>query len=731
MDATTASHLRVQAMIEFEEGNLPQAEGRLNEIIAEVGAPQTRQMKGELCRCLLDRATVRRMANRFVEALEDLATCERLATEMAPLVQRPVLATIYQVRAKMLATPHAGVYDLQGAFQAVADVRKLGWTQWIADEIESDVAFRGKQWDRAARLAGQAATALAAEGWARGAAPCHLRAGLAYLELKDLEHAETGLTAAHQFFQEWGPPDLLASTQLGIARLRSSQGEHDVAWELACNALTGVESLIRRFKSLADQQRFLADKLQYYDTAFTIGLAREGAGGALRAWSVAERSKSFYLCQLVANADVPLFEGVAPEDIEKLRSMEEQLDRCEEALARLSAQRQEEMEAERRRLSSARRQLLSAMMAGNPRWGALKAPPPFDLPHVLKDLVPTCFPVSYFWKERAEGQGALLFIFFAGRDRSPHCTAVPWPAAELGQLEECRQRLRGDVDVFTPVLPANLGEKLFPGEVREDLRDGDQLLISSHGRLQGIPLHAIDLGGRDFLADHWPVTYTPTLALLNVGRRFERAEGVMLMGCPENAFGGVALDDVPGEINELHDLWSARRPGRVEKRIIPPDGSPKQAGMPVDAWGRFDVLHFACHGEFPEGRALDAALLLGADAVRASELFTARLNASLVCLSACSLGRRAEADSGMRVVGDEWIGLYLPLFYAGAANLLVSLWDANSQQAADFMRAFHLALSEGSPAAAAYQKAVKAVHENPATLWANWCLVGAPDTTSA
>jgi CHAT domain-containing protein len=137
-------------------------------------------------------------------------------------------------------------------------------------------------------------------------------------------------------------------------------------------------------------------------------------------------------------------------------------------------------------------------------------------------------------------------------------------------------------------------------------------------------------------------------------------------------------------------------------------------------------LHVACHGVFPADRPFDAALRIGAEAIRASELFAVRLNARLVTLSACALGRHARRWGERTLVADEWIGLYLPLFYAGAQSLVVSLWDADSRTAAEFMTALHGEMAAGADAPDAVQSAIRRVRKKLTPLWANWCLVGFP-----
>lgn len=738
MDAAEVHHLRSQAMIDFEEGKLPEAKASLDDLITKIGKPQTPRMKNELCQSLIDRATVHRFVNSWENALKDLAASEKLSQELNPLMRKMTLVNIYILRAKMYALQFSSVFDNDKALKSLMEVRNLGWNNWFVDELEGDLAFRSGEWDKAARLYLNVKDALASEGWLRGAASCHLRLGESYLELRDFKKAENELNDAHKFFKKWGPPDQLASTILGLARLKSGYGEHDAAWELALEALDGVESLIRHFRLLFDQQRFLIDKLRYYDHAFDIGLAKGDTDGWGRAWTIAERAKSFYLCQLVANADIPFFEGVDPIKLKELEYLENQLDIKDQELSRLTTEEKKgtkagELEDHIKSISEKRQELINELMQENPGWGALKTPPRFNLKEELDNLGRSWFPISYFWREKNEKTN--LFIFYSGKDCITQGIAVPWEKQEIALLDLYREQLQGQkVSLNRIIYPKDLIEKTLPKKIRDVIEAGQHLLISPHGGLHNIPLHVVDVGDKDYIINSWSLQYIPTLALFPLRRSETHPEKILLMGCPENDFKDTILKDVNSEIDELYNIWSARRPDRVTKSIISAKSSPKEAGLPMEAWFDYDILLFACHGVFPEGRPFDASLRLGRDAIRASELFRIRLQARLVCLSACYLGRSIgyKANNLSKIEeykfsGDEWVGLYIPLFYSGAQNLIVSLWEAESKVTAMFMKTLHSALSEGISVPQAFQQAMKSVKQKPAAFWANWYLVGLPE----
>jgi hypothetical protein len=718
----TPAEQRAAAMIEFENGDLPSAENGLNGVIAEIASPATDAARHELAQSLIARATVRRFSNRSADALDDLSAAERVADQLPELLRRSVLVNVYTIRAKILAFPFSDVHDQANALIALRSLRNLGVSNWFVDELDSDLAYQSRDWRLAMRLALAAAERADEEGWTVAAWRLRRRAGEALLDLGDFDSAGRELEPARDFFAKWGPPDALAETCLALARLYSARGRHDQAWSQVLDALSGIEVLIRRFRLLTDQQRFLADKLRYYSQAFDIGLAKGGDAGVLRAWTIAERAKSFYLCQLVANGDVVLVDGIAASEVERLRALEDELDTLERAAA---ASTSAEAEAEIVAVSNEKHALLDRMMRENPRWAGLRAPPPFDLARELKSLDSAWTPVCYFWRPKHDG-GEKLFLFHCDRGRIPQVATSTWTKEEVARLDAARAALRGRVPAPAVLVPSDLAAKLLPADFLAQLRDGQRLLVSPHGRLRTVPIHALEVGHGVRAIDRWPVQYLPTLALLAIAPRPRRGSAVLAMGSAHNAFGDATLKEIEGEIATVASTWATRRRRQVRHRLLSAAESPRRAGLSIETWHNFEYCHIACHGVFPEGRPLDASLRLGSDAVRASEFFGVRLGASLVVLSACSLGQQVEITGGVPLAGDEWVGLYAPLFYAGAEQLLVSAWDANSQVARRLMETLHTALSNGVSTVNAFQLAVREVRAKPPALWGNWYLVGIP-----
>jgi hypothetical protein len=731
MDTHTLRRMRGDAMRDFEDGKLPEAEAGLTALICEAREPSDPWTAAELASCLQDRATVRRFSNRWREALDDLSNCERITTRLAPLPRQMMLPNVYYLRALLLSTPYSDIFDPSAAATAVAELRKYS-VNWVADSLDAEVAFNQKEWDRSAALFLTLAETLHREGWMQGVASCRVRAAEALIEMHDWSPAEKELNASLLFLERSGPPDILANARLNMARIRAAQGHYDQAWDLALESLVGLESLVRHFRDIGEQQRFLANKLRFYDRAFEVAQMKAGSEGRWRAWSIAERAKSFYLCQLVANAEIPLFDGVNPDDIARLRNLESQLDEVERALSHLSPEdtrstKAQELQNRVNSLSREKRDLLAGMMKQNPRWGALKMPPDFQIKSEMKKLDRAWIPISYFWMADSTDQQMMLHIFWTGSDRTPQTVAIPWTPRELATLDQLRILLRGTVSPAETTFPTELAAKVMPAQLLRQISGDSQLLISPHERLKSIPLHTVPISDDQLLIQKVPVQFIPTLTLLSLRSTAIPADSVLLMGSPSNGFGDSQLEEVETEISNLATIWNGKRPGRVRDYIIPPDQLPEEVGLDARHWGQFGILHFACHGVFQEGRPFDAALRLGRGSVRASELFSVRLGAARVLLSACSLGRQEDGPA-RQTAGDEWIGLYLPIFYSGAQQLLVSLYDADSVTTMKVMVEIHASISKGVDLARALQQAVKTVIDagRPSALWANWYLVGIP-----
>lgn len=175
--------------------------------------------------------------------------------------------------------------------------------------------------------------------------------------------------------------------------------------------------------------------------------------------------------------------------------------------------------------------------------------------------------------------------------------------------------------------------------------------------------------------------------------------------------------------------WTAREVERAagrfpaESRRVLTGEAASEATLRAFAPGA-RVVHVAAHGAISDWEPLASAILLspgdGHDGwLRASEVFGLGLDADLVVLSGCSTGLG-------KLSGEGLLGLSRAFLYAGADQLLVSLWDVSDRATAELMDAFYAARAAGRSDPAALRAAqldVRARYPHP-FLWAGFSLVG-------
>ena len=135
------------------------------------------------------------------------------------------------------------------------------------------------------------------------------------------------------------------------------------------------------------------------------------------------------------------------------------------------------------------------------------------------------------------------------------------------------------------------------------------------------------------------------------------------------------------------------------------------------ALNQFRILHFATHGfvnqEQPELSGIVLSLIDKkgnpiSGHLRLGDLFNQDYPAELIVLSAC------ETGLGKNVNGEGLVGLTRGLMYAGAARVMVSLWQINDKGTSTLMQEFYKEmLQQGKTPPEALRAAQRKLWENP------------------
>ena len=155
---------------------------------------------------------------------------------------------------------------------------------------------------------------------------------------------------------------------------------------------------------------------------------------------------------------------------------------------------------------------------------------------------------------------------------------------------------------------------------------------------------------------------------------------------------GEVVPPLPGSENEVKSIFNEFDKQNL-KTTVELKGNASERNIKSGELENYKYIHFATHGFVNSEKPELSGLLLAqvADSTNeqndgilySGEIFNLKLNADLVVLSAC------ETGLGQIKKGEGIIGLTRALLYAGAKNLMVSLWPVSDQSTSDLMISFY------------------------------------------
>jgi CHAT domain-containing protein len=250
-----------------------------------------------------------------------------------------------------------------------------------------------------------------------------------------------------------------------------------------------------------------------------------------------------------------------------------------------------------------------------------------------------------------------------------------------------------------------LGEVLYKRLLRpmQNAIAGRDLLIVPHGSLHYVPFAALH-DGEKFLMQGRALRYLPSAMLLGLmpeARAFSAStqdpvNRILILGNPD--LGQAALD-LPAAQLEAQDLQTMfAKNSELFVRLAATETLIKERAYD------FSHIHVASHGEFSADAPLESRLKLSKDAkndgmLSVSEIYGLRLNAKLVMLSACETGLGSISS------GDDVVGLTRGFLYAGAQNVVGSLWEVDDDATAELSRLMYAGMKKGLPVAKALAEA--------------------------
>jgi CHAT domain-containing protein len=244
------------------------------------------------------------------------------------------------------------------------------------------------------------------------------------------------------------------------------------------------------------------------------------------------------------------------------------------------------------------------------------------------------------------------------------------------------------------------------------------LIIVPTGYLNYLPFEALKLPDGRSMIDAFSISYLPSASALQfLGGRKPSLDSMFLGAIGNVSVNGAAA--LPGTLTEVGAI------ARLEPGATLVTGRDFTHDTARDALTRYDVVHFATHGDVDSDAPLFSAVLTSPVANEPPRLFlyeiqALTLRARLVVLSACKTGK------GRLLGGDEVAGFTRTLLLAGANTVVASLWDVSDESTPELMEGFYRLLRAGRSAAVAMRLSILDVRKkfpNP-TYWAAFVMTG-------
>jgi tetratricopeptide (TPR) repeat protein len=540
--------------------------------------------------------------------------------------------------------------------------------------------------------------------------------------------AEESARLALSLAEELGVPWLLFESHYILGRTLRAQGQSERAYAAYWSAAEALERVRAELQPEELRVSLVSDKTDVYQQLVLLCLDRNVADEALQH---AERAKSrAFTERLSGSVDVqpdPRVIGSADAAVlERMRHMRNELvwlySRLSDGeqhptgrthrLRREVATREAELVRLQRRLQPASRPQAVALGLGTP-----SATAEATVTALRRRLPAGSMVLEYF----QAGSELVLFVFDHTRLTAYRLGPVErvndlvdrfrFQVAKFGLGDEYVRAHEGSLLEQTDWLLARLYSELID-PVADELVAASRLIIVPHGMLHYLPFHAlIDPCGTP-LVERVELSYAPSSGVLV--SCYERpalpeGQGRRVLFGVQNA----AIPQVQREIDALTELFGT-------SRVFAGDAATEQ--MFRHYAPEADIIHLASHAVFREDNPLFSAIQLADSWLSLYDLYSLRLHASLVTLSAC--------ETGMSQVlgGDELVGLTRGLFQAGAASVVVSVWAVNDASTASLMGRFYRYLEDGSNPAAAMREAqveVRRMYPHPYH-WAPFLVIGRP-----
>ncbi|MBW4613252.1 MAG: CHAT domain-containing protein [Desmonostoc vinosum HA7617-LM4] len=582
--------------------------------------------------------------------------------------------------------------------------------------------------------------------------------GLVYSSLGEKQQALSYLNQALPILRAVGDKAGEATTLYSIAFTERNQGNLKQALTQVEAAIKIIEDLRTKVDSQELRASYFASKQDVYkfyiDLLMQLHKKDPAKGYDAIALQASDRSRARGLIELLTEADIDIKKGIDPKLLAEETSLRSQIDAQEKLLSELSSKKEtpEQVLTNTKQkiqdLLKQQRELQLKIRANNPEYADLIYPKPLTLKEIQQQL----------------DKDTLLLQYSLGEERSYLWAVTPnslnsyeLPGRE--KIDKAAKNLYNNylrnvgyqgVSPEDTAKAANELSQLILAPVADKLGQ-KRLVIVGDEALQYIPFAALTTStksadGSDYqpLVVNHEIISLPSASTIAILRKQTKgrtkapktlailadpvfnANDERVTGKPSNAgnnnidlqLENSTLKRSTRNINrsDIQRLEGTEKEAKEILKLVSPSENIQAFGFDANYnWAtnkqlsQYKMLHFATHGFLdstePELSGIVLSLINKQGKsqrgfLRLADIFNLNFPAELVVLSAC------ETGLGKEVKGEGLVGLTRGLMYAGAARVVVSLWNVDDEATSLLMSQFYSQmLQQGKTPAAALRAA--------------------------
>jgi CHAT domain-containing protein/predicted negative regulator of RcsB-dependent stress response len=549
-----------------------------------------------------------------------------------------------------------------------------------------------------------------------------------------------------------------AGILFNIAVLERSQGNLQQAQTHIQAAIEIIEDLRTKIADKELRASYFASVQNYYkfytDLLMELHKKDPSKGYDALALEVSDRSRARGLIELLTEANIDIKKGIDPKLLAEETSLQWQINAQEKLLSELASKKEtpEQVLTNTKQkiqdLLKQQRELEVKIRANNPEYANLKYPQPLTIKQIQQQL----------------DKDTLLLQYSLGEERSYLWAVTPdslysYELPKRQQIDKAAKNLYDNylknpgyqgVSPEETAKAANELSQLILKPVADKLGQ-KRLVIVGDEALQYIPFAALTTStksadGSDYqpLVVNHEIISLPSASTIAILRkqttgRTKAPKTLAILADPvfsanddrvTGKSSNVANNNIDQQLEESALKRSTRNIKRSEIQRLP--GTEKEAqeilklvspSENIQAFGfdanynwatndqlsQYKILHFATHGFLDSTEPELSGIVLSLidkqgksqrGFLRLADIFNLNFPAELVVLSAC------ETGLGEEVKGEGLVGLTRGLMYAGAARVVVSLWNVDDEATSLLMSQFYSQmLQQGKTPAAALRAA--------------------------